>query len=82
MLRPVVIRKIGAGDVAKVAAARGVTDPQAIAALAGVARAHGALGDVMNVIAHARVFANGGEVAAVHVAAAITDLKLGPKGGL
>jgi hypothetical protein len=80
MLRPVVIRKIGAGDVAKIAAAQGVTDPQTVAALAGAARAHGALGDVMNVIAHARVFAGDGAVTAVHVAAAIADLKLGPKG--
>lgn len=79
--RPVVIRRVSKADVRIFARARGLDDPRMIDALAAVAAAHGGLGDVANVIAHARDCAAGTPLDLSHVLFAIEDLKLAPKGG-
>lgn len=62
------------------AQARGVDDPRIIDALAAVAMAHGGLGDVANVLAHARACADGQAVDLAMISFAIEDLKLAPNG--
>lgn len=81
MRRPVVVRQVPKADVQSLAARRGLTDDRINEALYLVARHHGALRDVVNVMDHASLFARGGAVALGHVIAAIEDLKLTPKGG-
>lgn len=78
--RPVVVRTVPKADVEALALHRGLSDLRALEALNMVARQHGALRDVDNVIDHARLFAGGGPVELAHVMAAIEDLKLTPKG--
>lgn len=78
--RPVVIRRVSKADVRIFARARGLDDPRIIDALAAVAAAHGGLGDVANMIAHARDCADGAAVDLAHVLYAIEDLKLAPRG--
>ncbi len=67
--------------MAAVADAIGVTDPDAIRALTAIARRPGALRNVDNVIRVATLFNDGNVPGATHVAAAIADLGLAPKGG-
>lgn len=81
MRRPVVVKWVPQPDVEALAARRGLTDARVIDALFAVARQHGALRDVANVIDHAGIFARGGTIDLPHVMAAIADLKLQPKGG-
>lgn len=81
MRRPVVVRKVPKADVEALAARRGLSDVRAVEALCAVARHHGALRDVANVIDHAALFAGGGQIEVAHIVAAIEDLKLTPKGG-
>lgn len=76
--RPVVIRRVSKADVRIFALARGLDDPRIIDAVAAVAAAHGGLGDVANMIAHARDCADGAAVDLAHVLYAIEDLKLAP----
>lgn len=76
LTRPVIIRKVPKGDVETVAAHDGVTDRKAVDELYSVARRHGALGDVRNVLDEARLFAGGGPIELAHIMAAIEDLKL------
>lgn len=78
--RPVIIRRVPETDVAALANRRGLTCARTIEALCTVARHHGALGDVTNVIDHAKLFAGQRPVELAHVIAAIEDLKLTPKG--
>lgn len=76
VIRPVVISKVLKSDVVDVAHSFGVRDANMHAALAAVARRYGGLGDVVNVIKHARKFAGSHHVALDHLSAAIHDLKL------
>lgn len=78
--RPVVVRRVPKADVEALAARRGLPDALIADALYTVARHHGALRDVTNVIDHATLFARGGAVELTHILAAIEDLKLTPKG--
>lgn len=78
--RPVVVRQVSKADVQSLAASRGLTDDRVTESLYLVAKHHGALRDVVNVIDHARLFARGGTVDLGHIVAAIEDLKLTPKG--
>ncbi|MDT8857164.1 AAA family ATPase [Paracoccaceae bacterium Fryx2] len=79
--RPVVVRRVPEADVQALAARRSLTDARIIEALYAVARHHGALRDVANVIDHASLFSGGERTELAHVLAAIEDLKLQPKGG-
>lgn len=76
VIRPVVISTTPKSDVIDVACSFGVTDTNMHAALAAVAKRYGGLGDVVNIIRHARKFAGGRHVAFDHLSAAIHDLKL------
>jgi DNA transposition AAA+ family ATPase len=79
--RPVIVKRVPHADVEALAARRGLTDARVIEALGTVARQHGALRDVANVMDHAALFAGGRGIELAHIVAAITDLKLQPKGG-
>ena len=81
MSRPVIVRHVPKADVAAIAGSLGVSDREIIKALYGVSTGYGGLGDVVNVIRHAKLFAGGDAVAEPHIMAAIEDLKLTPKGG-
>ena len=76
VIRPVIIRSVPKEDVTKVADSHGINDAGMHAALAAVAKRYGGLGDVVNVIRHARKFAGSPSVGPDHLSAAIHDLKL------
>lgn len=80
MVRPVVIDRVTPRDVAGVAASYGVTGPIEMKALMAVARKAGALRNVGNVLKLASIFAGRASIGGEHIAAAILDLKLAPRG--
>jgi hypothetical protein len=81
MRRRVVIKAVSKGDVESLTSWRGLDDPRISEALYQVARRGGGLGDVDNAIGHARLLAGGQLPSAVHIVAALEDLKLQTMGG-
>ncbi len=79
--RPLTLKGVGKGDVARFAASWGVEDEAAIAALAAVARGRGGLRNVVNVLSTAADFSGGDAPTAESIRAAIHAEGLGPKGG-
>ena len=82
LVRPVVIRSIPKGDVAAFAAARGVSDPAIIDALAAVAKRHGGLADVKRALEHSAQRACKRGITTADVKAALLYLGLSAQGGL
>jgi len=64
-----------------IAKAEGFADPAALRALEGVAGLRGGLRNVENVVRVAQMFAGGDVPDLSHLKAAISDMKLAPKGG-
>lgn len=81
MLRPITATRASLGDVQALAGAWSVSDAKVVRALKAVADRDGGLRNVVHVLRVAADFADGGQIAAGHVQAAILDMKLAPKGG-
>jgi len=76
MRRRVILKSVAKADVEALATWRGITDTKVIEALYQVARRGGGLGDVDNIIAHARLMSGGDQPQGDHVKAALEDLNL------
>jgi hypothetical protein len=81
MRRPVVIHKAPMADVAAMAAQDGIIGAAEIGYLARIAELPGGLRNVENSIRMAAIFADKGQIGLAHLKAAVSDLKLRPKGG-
>lgn len=81
MVRRVIIKAVSKGDVEALMTWHGLDDSKICESLYQAARRGGGLGDVDNVICHARRLAGSGMPSATHVMAALEDLKLLPSGG-
>lgn len=79
MLRPLTLRAASRADVAALMADAGISDPQSIDVLFGVARLKGGLRNVDHVLRLAELFAANGAVGLAEIRAAIIDLKLGER---
>ncbi|WP_161785460.1 TniB family NTP-binding protein [Palleronia rufa] len=82
MRRPVVIEGVRPKDVEALASGTGRDSPEAVKALAAVARKRGGLRNVENIIRRAGLFAGRDVPNLSHLKAAILDMKLAPKGDL
>ncbi len=81
MRRPIVIEGVNPKDVEAMAEGTGFDTRDAVKVLSAVSRLRGGLRNVENVIRLAEMFAGDGPAQTTHLKAAITDLKLAPKGG-
>lgn len=82
MMRPVVIKQVSKADVAAIVEGTPFATRKAIDVLFLIAKLHGGLRNVENVIRLASLFAGNGYPGIEHLTAAIEDMKLSPKGGM
>ncbi|WP_457650340.1 AAA family ATPase [Profundibacter sp.] len=82
MMRPVVIKQASRADVAAIVEGTAFATEKAIEVLFLIAKMHGGLRNVENVIRLALLFAGSGHPRPEHLTAAIADMKLVPKGGV
>lgn len=76
--RPIIIKSVPKRDVAHFLASCGIADSKVIDVLYQVSRRGGGLGAVSSAVSHARLLAGRSAPAAIHIMAALEDLKLVP----